>query len=111
MFAPDSAPDVCFGEIRALVANAGLDASKICPRAAWNLLADPFLLLNLPSDADAHRILRDSVTAKNYYLLLAAAPTIDASVSQLAALPDCITSQLFDVRHDSVDSTARYGTV
>jgi hypothetical protein len=93
-FGPDSASSVCFGEIAALIANAGLDAAVAMPRVTWEVLDDPFLLLELPCDVGLS-VLSASVTAKAFFTLLAVSPTLDDAIVQLVAAPP--SPDLFDV--------------
>lgn len=97
-FGADMASPVCFGEIRALLVNEGLDADELMPPQEWAVLDKPLLVLDFPASEVGHRVLSAAVTAKAYYELLAAALTLDAAVAELAALPHSTMGALFDVR-------------
>lgn len=97
-FGGDTASPVCFGEIRALLENAGLNADDMMPREEWAVLENPLLALDFPAAETGHKVLAAAVTAKAYYELFSAAPTLDAAVAQLATLPLSAMTAVFDVR-------------
>ena len=95
-FCADAASAVCWGEIQARLASAGLDASAILPRESSDVLQDPCVVVEFPSSDVGHRVCSGLFTARTYYELLANAPTLDAAVSALATLPPS-SLELFNV--------------
>ena len=97
VFGADTSSSICFGEIRALLNNAGLDANELLPKDTWEVLENPCLVLNFPSSQLGHLVLSNLVTAKAYYELLVASRTFTSAVSQLEALSLSPSNALFAV--------------
>ena len=97
LFGADVASSICFGEVRAIIANAGLDADSLLPRIEWEVLDNPCLVLDFPSSEVALGILPNLFSAKSYYELLAMAPTLELAISQLQNVSSGPKSALFDV--------------